>query len=248
MRLEVCVDSDEGMRAAVEGGADRIELCAALALGGLTPSAGQMARAADLPIPVHALIRARPGDFRFAAGDVEAMLADVRWARQAGLAGVVLGAALPDGRLDRAVLSRLREAAGTMSATLNRVFDLVPDREEAVETAVAMGFDRILSSGGAVLASEGTLALAATCRAAAGRIAVLPGAGISEQTVGALLECLPVEEVHSSCALPVPLDPRAAALGFGPPEPRHTSAERVRALKAAMARAQAARDARQGLR
>ncbi|MBY0398419.1 MAG: copper homeostasis protein CutC, partial [Thermoleophilia bacterium] len=147
--LEVCADSVEGMLAAARGGADRIELCSALEVGGLTPSAGQMARAARLGVPVHALIRSRAGDFCFGPDEVAAMLEDIGAAKAAGLAGVVIGASRSDGRLDEETLSALRSAAGRMSVTLHRAFDLVPDFGEAVEAAVRLGFERILTSGGA---------------------------------------------------------------------------------------------------
>ena len=114
--LETCVDSVEGALAAVAGGTDRIELCSALEVGGLTPSLGQMRAAAALPVPVHALIRSRAGDFCFGPDEVAAMIVDIGTARDAGLAGVVLGAALADGRLDLAALGAMRAAAGSMSA------------------------------------------------------------------------------------------------------------------------------------
>lgn len=244
MRLEVCVDSVEGMMAAVAGGADRIELCAALEVGGLTPSAGQMARAREVPVPVHALIRSRAGDFRFSRDEVDTMVSDVHAARQAGLAGVVIGAARADRRLDADALGRLRDAARGMSVTLHRVFDLVPDFSEAIEVAVSLGIDRILTSGGAVGAPEGVDALAGICAAAAGRIGILPGAGIDEANVAALIARLPVGEVHSSCSAATALDPKAVALGFGQADRLTTSVDKVRALKAALDRAQAARRAR----
>ena len=105
--LEVCVDTPEGFEAAVAGGADRIELCAALDLGGLTPSPGLMALAAKASTPVYAMIRPRAGDFVFGLGDEAAMLGDIDAVRSAGLAGVVIGANLADGRLDVALLERL---------------------------------------------------------------------------------------------------------------------------------------------
>ena len=243
MKLEVCVDSVEGMLAAVAGGADRIELCAALEVGGLTPSAGQMARAAALPVPVHALIRSRAGDFCFGPDEVAAMIADIRAARAAGLAGVVIGAAQPDGQLDREALARMRDAAGTMSVTLHRVFDLVPDFAEAVEIAVSLGLNRILSSGGAVGAPEGAQALSAVCQMAAGRIGILPGAGITAANVAGLLALVPAVEVHSACTSSAPLDPAAVALGFGMPERLVTDRNEVRTLKDALLAVQAARRA-----
>lgn len=233
--LEVCVDSVEGMLAAARGGADRIELCSALEVGGLTPSAGQMARAARLGVPVHALIRSRAGDFCFGPDEVAAMLEDIGAAKAAGLAGVVIGASRSDGRLDEETLSALRSAAGRMSVTLHRAFDLVPDFGEAVEAAVRLGFERILTSGGAAGAPEGAETLARIVALARGRVGIMPGAGITAQNVRALLARVKVAEVHSACASARPLDPRAVALGFGAPLRLTTDEGEVRALKEALA-------------
>ena len=235
IRLEACVDSVEGMLAALAGGADRIELCSALEVGGLTPSSGQMRKAAVLPLPVHALIRSRAGDFCFCADEIGAMIEDIRTAGEVGLAGVVIGVARQDGTLDVEVLSRMVEAAGPMSVTLHRVFDLVPDFERAVEEAIELGCDRILTSGGAVDAPTGVDTIAKIAGMAAGRIGILPAAGITAKNVMPLLCRLPVKEIHSACAVERPLDIRAVELGFGHPTRFVTSTEEVRALKAALA-------------
>lgn len=224
--LEVCVDSPDGLQAAIEGGADRIELCAALEVGGLTPSAGLMRAAAGCPVPVLAMIRPRSGGFDFSSAELAVMRSDIAAARAAGLAGVVLGATRGAG-LDRAVLADLVAAAQGLDLTLHRAVDLCGDVEAAVETAVALGFRRILSSGGAQTAMEGRARLAAMIAAARGRIAIMPGSGLSAETVGGLRP-LGVGQVHASCSDPGP----AAPLGFG--APRVTSAARVRALKAAL--------------
>ena len=224
--LEVCVDSLSGLRAAIDGGADRIELCAALEVGGLTPSAGLMQAAAACPVPVLAMIRPRSGSFAFSGEEISVMRADIAAARTAGLAGVVLGA-MQGAALDRAVLADLVATAQGMDLTLHRAVDLCEDLEDAVETAVALGFRRILSSGGAASAGQGLPRLTAMIAAARGRISIMPGAGVTVATVG-LLRPLGVCEIHASCSAPGP----AAPLGFG--APRVTSADRVRALKAAL--------------
>ena len=169
--LEICIDSPAGLAAAISGGADRIELCSALALGGLTPSPGLMALAAKAPIPVHALIRPRAGDFTFTEAEIAAMEADIDAARAAGLKGVVLGASHPDGTLDSETLSRLIARAKNLELTLHRAFDLVPDFPRAVDAAIAMGFSRILTSGGAPRAIDGLETLKTIVAHAAGRIA-----------------------------------------------------------------------------
>lgn len=233
MLIEICVDSADGLDAAVAGGADRIELCAALALGGTTPSAGQMRRAAGSGVPVYAIIRPRAGDFVYSAEELAVMRADIAAAREAGLAGVVLGASLPGGRLDEAALrAQVDEAAG-LGLTLHRAFDLVPDLAEAVELAVDLGFERILTSGRAPRAEAGLADLAETIRLAADRLSVMPGSGVNAGNV-ARFAALGVNEVHGSCSVPATVPPKIARLGFAGPDPRVTSADAVRALRAAV--------------
>ncbi len=145
--LEVCVDSPKGLAAAIEGGANRIELCSALELGGLTPVAGLMKAAAAAPIPVYAMIRPHAGPFIFDAADEAAMMADIDAVRAFGLEGVVIGANRPDGTLDMPLIRRLKAHAAGLGSTLHRAFDLVPDADAALEQAVELGFERILTSG-----------------------------------------------------------------------------------------------------
>ncbi len=234
--LEVCVDTAEGLAAAIVGGADRVELCSVLELGGLTPQAGLMALAGRAPVPVRAMIRPRAGDFVFTAGDLEIMLGDIETARQAGLAGVVLGASLPDGRLDLDKLERLVDEAGEMHKTLHRAIDLVPDFAEAVEQAIALGFDTILTSGRASSALEGIADLELAHNVADGRIAIMAGAGVNAATAPHILGRVSLGAVHGSCSASVPPDSDSAQrLGFVSPTRRATSLDKVAALKAALA-------------
>lgn len=233
--LEVCVDDAAGLAAAVNGGAGRIELCSALALGGLTPSFGLMQEAARAARPVMAMIRPRAGGFLWSAEDIRQMKADIAAARSAGLAGVVLGASRPDGRLDEWVLESLLQEAQGMDTTLHRCFDLTPDRAQALETAIALGFRRVLTSGGARSATDGAATLHTLMQQAAGRITVMPGAGITHETLPALAH-LPLREIHASCSMALPEAAQIAAMGFGPPERRVTGEGSVRALVAALAK------------
>lgn len=232
--LEVCVDDLAGLEAAIEGGADRIELCSALALGGLTPSLGLMEIAATFDVPCNAMIRPRAGDFVYSDEEVDLMLADIEAARGSGLAGVVLGANLPDGRLDRLVLQTLVDAAKGLEMTLHRAFDLVPDIPEAVGVAVRLGFVRILTSGGATTAVEGLPALELAIGAARGRVSIMPGSGVTAGNVSRFLP-LGVRELHASCSVPVDA-PGGKLLDFGfqSPVARRTDAEKVRSLKQAI--------------
>jgi copper homeostasis protein len=183
--LEVCVDTPAGLAAAIEGGADRIELCSALALQGLTPAPGLMAIAAEAAIPIYPMIRPRNGDFVYDAGDLDAILRDIDATREAGLAGVVIGANLSSGELDVDALSMLVAHAEGLGVTLHRAFDLTPDPFAALETAIDLGFERILTSGCALNAMAGAETIAALVEQADGRIAILAGGGVNPSNVAA---------------------------------------------------------------
>jgi len=230
MLLEVCVDDAVGLAEAVAGGADRVELCAALGVGGLTPSAGLMEVAAGCGVPCYAMIRPRPGDFTFGIEEVAVMRRDIRAARAAGLPGVVLGAARA-GRLDLGALGDLVAEAQGMDLTLHRVIDLMADVEMAVEQAVALGFRRVLTSGGARVAHEGVGRLAVMMQAAAGRLSVMPGSGVTVQTWPRLAG-LGVQEVHASCAVAV--GGRADAFGFVTGAEKRCDRVQVAALRAVL--------------
>ncbi len=230
--LEVCVDDIAGLEAAIEGGADRIELCSALAVGGLTPSAGLMSAAQRSPIPCYAMIRPRAGDFIYSPAELDVMTNDIYFAASSGLAGVVFGANLADGRLDAEALITLSNAIGTMPRTLHRAFDLVPDMAEAIELAIECGFERILSSGRAASAAEGLDDLSEAVGIANGRISIMPGAGVTPDTIGAILARLEVKEVHSSCSSSRTVkDQHLVTLGFSEARVRNTDMAIVRALK-----------------
>lgn len=239
--LEVCVDTAAGLRAAHVGGADRIELCSALELGGLTPTAGLMALAADMGVSARVMIRPRAGDFVFTSDDLDMMRADIAAVRNLGLEGVVLGANRPDGRLEVDTLRALLAESQGLRKTLHRAFDLVPDIAEAVEQAVALGFDTILTSGRATSAPAGLDDLILAHKVAAGRITIMAGAGINAGNVGALLAAAPLGAVHGSCSAPIEGDSAPAILlGFVSPGRRQTDVGSVTALKTALVQATAA--------
>ena len=240
--LEVCVEDVGGLQAAVTGGADRVELCSALPLGGLTPSAAMIEAAARAPVPVHVLLRPRAGDFRYDAAEEELISRDLQKAAAVGLVGVVIGASRRNGELDIPVLTRLvaraREAGekrgAPLSLTLHRAFDLCPDPVASLEQAISLGFDRVLTSGGAATAMAGRAVLAALVSRARGRIRILAGGGINPHDVGAILST-GVDEVHASCRMSVEEpDLRLVALGFVDAHPKRTDASRVAALITAM--------------
>lgn len=239
MKLEICVEDAAGIDAAVTGGADRIELCSALSVGGLTPPLSLIRRAAACPLPVHLLARPRAGDFRYSPADLAMVAADITAAAEAGLAGVVIGASRTDRRLDTDALAGLTAHARSLAAargqdialTLHRAFDLCPDLPAALEEAVSLGFDRILTSGGQPRAVDATDMLARLQRASNRRIGILAGSGINADTLPAIMRT-GVTEVHASCRTPVDTNAFAPELRFGflPPSPMATDAGLIRRL------------------
>ena len=237
--LEICVESVASIVAAAHGGADRIELCSALTLGGLTPSAGMMTLAARLALPCHAMIRPRGGDFIYDADEVEQMARDIAVAALMGMAGVVFGATRAR-VLDHAVLGRLmaavRAADQPLSTTLHRAIDTLDDPIAAIDVAVDLGFDRVLSSGGAATAAAGVETLRAMHERAAGRLVVMAGSGVDAQNVAAL-RAAGIDEIHASCSMPRAGNNAALdRLGFAAEAPL-TDVDRVRALREAIDRA-----------
>ncbi|TYC65864.1 copper homeostasis protein CutC [Stappia sp. BW2] len=199
LSLEVCVDTLEGAWTAAENGADRIELCAALSEGGLTPSHGFMVAAAKLPVPVYAMIRPRSGDFLYSDLEKTVMLRDMEAAEQAGLAGIVIGAVDNQRHLDRDFLTVALKGTG-LPATLHRAVDTVQDYLKAIEDAIELGFERVLTSGQAPKAEEGLLLLEQAVRLADDRISVMAGSGITAANANRILKTSGVSELHASCS------------------------------------------------
>jgi len=235
--LEVCVDSPRGLRAAIAGGAHRIELCSALGLGGLSPTPGLIAAAAHSPIPVYAMVRPRSGDFVFDADDIAAMKIEIAGIRAAGLAGVVLGASRADRTLDAELLAELRDAAEGLGTTLHRAIDLVPDFPVALETAITLGFDHILTSGGGHTALDGAATLSALVQQAGERITIMAGAGVNATNVGDIIAATGVRQVHSSGRTRYQVDHTLEVeLGFRTAEEAETDAAVVAQILAATQR------------
>lgn len=200
--LEICVESVDRAVAAQRGGAHRIELCADLSSGGITPSAGMMQVARrDLHIPIHILIRPRAGDFFYTDREFEIMESDIAVAKQLGMDGIVLG--LLDGKrhVDVERTTRLVKMAHPLPVTFHRAFDLCQDLPAALEDVIRTGAARILTSGGGGRASEGLDHLAKLVTAAAGRIVVMPGGGISLDDVSFVLRRTAAREIHTSLRL-----------------------------------------------
>lgn len=195
--VEVCVDSVESACAAAAGGAHRIELCENLYEGGTTPSPGLMAVVCErVRIPVHVLVRPRGGDFIYDDDELKVMLGDIAFARALGVDGIVLGALFADGRVDDRSTRMLVEAARPLSITFHRAFDLVRDPFEALDTLMALGVDRVLTSGGAPTAVEGLETLSALAWRSEGRGSIIAAGGITEHNCGRIVAEAGVSEVH----------------------------------------------------
>lgn len=197
--LEVCAGSVQSVIAARDGGAARFELCAALEVGGVTPSAGLMREVRKIEgISMHVLIRPRGGDFLYDESETACMVQDIITARECGADGVVIGALTADGDIDIAVCSRLVEAAKGMHITFHRAFDMCRNPMQALEDIISLGCDRILTSGQAATALAGAPLLKELVEASAGRLKIMPGCGVNAENAAAILDACGAQEIHAS--------------------------------------------------
>lgn len=218
MILEVPVETLDEARAAVDAGADRLELCASLEVGGLTPSEETLVKVVEwATVPVMVMIRPRGGDFVYDAADVDAMELAIDLAHVLDADGVVFGALRQDGSIDVELCRRVTRPAVAMDCVFHRAFDCVPDRQTALDQLIEQGFDRILTSGGAATAADATgiETLARLIDSAAGRIDILPGGGIRPDNVASIIRGTGCTSIHSSCRVPTTggsrLDPALVA-------------------------------------
>lgn len=201
--LEVCCGNYQSAVTASESGADRVELCAGLPLGGLTPSHSDITRASELPIAVNVLIRPREGDYCYCESEVESMVRDIEFCRESGINGVVIGALTPGGEVDIPACSAMVEAAGDMSVTFHRAIDVVEDMFAVVDATIELGIDRILTSGGKVTAYDGIEQLKKLVEYAAGRISILAGSGVTAGNAAEIASVTGISEIHASCKMSV---------------------------------------------
>ncbi|MBY6199526.1 copper homeostasis protein CutC [Vibrio hangzhouensis] len=200
-QLEVCIDNIESLSLAIAGGATRIELCSSLSLGGLTPNAGLIKQATQSSsVPVYVMIRPRQGDFLYDCDDIEIMTEDIRTAAKYGAQGIVLGLLDKDGHIDMPHAIRLVKLAHELSlgVTFHRAFDQCKNPEQALEDVIALGCERILTSGLQATALEGANYLAKLHLQANGRIAIMAGAGVAADNVAQIVNTSRIAEVHLS--------------------------------------------------
>ncbi|MBO7302356.1 MAG: copper homeostasis protein CutC [Bacteroidaceae bacterium] len=197
--LEICAGSVESAIAARDGGAKRIELCAALEVGGVTPSAGVIAEARKVEgIVLNVIIRPRGGDFLYNEYEVACMEEDIRTCKQLRVDGIVIGALTAEGDIDTAVCRRLISAADGMSITFHRAFDMCRNAKKALEELIALGCHRVLTSGQAPTAVAGITMLKELNEQAAGRIIIMPGCGVNSTNAGEIIKATGATEIHAS--------------------------------------------------
>lgn len=204
MLLEICCDNPAAVDAAVQGGAQRVELCAELALDGLTPPDALVRHAVAAGIRTHVLIRPRVGNFVYDAIEAQAMLDDIRRARLLGAHGVVIGALTPQDDINLPLCRRLVEAAcgvgeeRPLAITFHRAFDVCRQPEQALEDIIRLGCHRLLTSGQAPSARQGIPLLRRLVLQAAGRICIMPGAGVNADNAALILRETGATELHGS--------------------------------------------------
>lgn len=197
--LEICVDSVESAIAAKNGGADRLELCSNLIIGGTTPGLGLYRMAAEKTgLPVRVLIRPRFGDFCYSPYEKGLILEEIRQFRQAGAQGVVIGALRPDGSMDRPFLEQCMEEAGGCRVTCHRAFDMCSCPESALEELIGLGVDTVLTSGQAASAEQGRQLLEKLNLQARGRIRLLAGGGVCASSIPGLYRKAGIRHFHLS--------------------------------------------------
>lgn len=198
-QLEICAADIDSVYAAAEGGADRVELCCDLAEGGLTPSPGLILQAVKVPnIKVNVLIRTRPGDFVYSEKEINVMIDDIRFARQSGADGIVIGALTPEGDIDIACCKRLIAAANPLPVTFHRAFDQCRNPTEALTQIISLGCSRLLTSGQAATAEAGCTMLSSLVHQSDGKIIILAGSGVSPENAEYIMLNSGVTELHAS--------------------------------------------------
>lgn len=178
MKIEVCIDNIESLHTAIAAGADRIELCSALALGGLTPSLGLITQAVAVSsIPIYVMIRPRDGDFVFSDEEIHFMEHEIHTYKQLGVNGVVIGALNPDATINEDALRRWTTAAQGVGVTFHRAFDLVANPLESLELLCHYSIERILTSGLQPTAPEGKAMIKYLVETAQNRLSIMAGLG-----------------------------------------------------------------------
>lgn len=197
--MEICVDSLSSAISAEKGGADRIELCDNLVVGGTTPSAAMIELARKyLTIGIHVLIRPRSGDFCYSPLEWEVMKRDIEIAKSLGVNGIVTGVLRPNGEIDVDMMKEILQLARPLTVTFHRAFDMTRDPLEALDTLISLGVERVLTSGQKSKAILGVDLIRQLVQRAQNQIIIMPGVGISAANVKDIIANTGVKEVHMS--------------------------------------------------
>ncbi len=242
--LEICTASVQDALIAAAAGADRIELNTALSLGGLTPSPGMVRLVTQqLSIPVIAMVRPRESGFCYSDAEFQTLVEDVRWLVDAGVAGIAFGVLDRQGQVDRSrcdqILGLLRDQ---QQGVFHRAFDLVPDKQTALESLVQCGIPRVMTSGGASTAWQGRQVIGDLVRQAGTRIEILAAGGIRVDHVTAFLQETGVRQLHAGLGTPQrdASYPEAGGVNFYGPLPadpaqfRQSCPQKIREMKQAI--------------
>jgi copper homeostasis protein len=203
--FEICIDSIAGVIAAAEAGAARVELCASLIEGGITPSIGMIRQAvavADGRLKVHVIIRPRGGDFLYSAEEFAVMRDDVAAVKAAGAAGIVIGLLDSEGAIDETRSAALIALARPLSVTFHRAFDVARDPSASLDALVRLGVDRLLTSGQEPGVVEGAPLIRRLIAHAAGRIIIMPGGNINARNAARVAADTGAQEFHFAAFAP----------------------------------------------
>jgi copper homeostasis protein len=196
--VEAAVETLDAALAATRAGADRLELCANLGVGGTTPSAQLIAAVvAQAHVPVFVMIRPRGGDFVYSGEEIDAMIEDIDRARPLGIAGIVTGALRADGSVDMESMRGLVSPAAGLPITFHKAIDVAANPPEALEQIIELGATRVLTSGSAATALDGASAIAALVDQAGERISVMAGGSIREHNARDVIARSHVRELHA---------------------------------------------------
>lgn len=200
--LEICVFNTATAIAAAAAGADRIELCENYANGGTTPSYGYLRTTREsVSIPIFPMIRPRGGDYYHRPEEIEIIQKDILLCKELGFEGVVIGLLNIDGTIDKENTARLVEAAYPLDVTFHRAFDRCKDPLEALETIIACGCTRILTSGQQPKAPDGKELIKTLVDQADGRIIIMPGSGINSSNIEMMRSFTGATEFHTSARI-----------------------------------------------
>lgn len=197
--IEIATSDFNTTKSAVQGGADRIELCANLAEGGTTPSLGTIKQCREaFDVALFPIIRPRGGDFLYNDEEFDIMLKEVKHCKELGCDGVVVGLLNPDGTIDVKRTSALVDAVYPLGVTFHRAFDRCKDPFSALEQLIEMGCERVLTSGQQPVAPDGVELIAQLNKEADHRIIIMPGSGVRKENIKMLAEKTGCSEFHSS--------------------------------------------------